>query len=127
MGTKAGNMGMYDPSPATSTCGKKGQPIPSNENLQKGRHVTLEGHGEKRVMQRCRGWVRTDVLHHYQAVNYGVVLLLCCIFDGLVDHWCTDVSLLWGTPKRNAAALLHDNNIRNSRLLAYCISKYYTT
>jgi hypothetical protein len=43
------------------------RPIPSNVNLKKERPVciffTLEGHGDhnvKRVMQRGRGWVRTE-------------------------------------------------------------------
>ncbi len=35
----------------------------------------------------------------------------CCIADGWVDHWCTDLYLVWRKPNRNAAAFLH--NLRN--------------
>ena len=38
-----------------------------------------------------------------------------CIVDGWVDHWCSDVSLLWRKPNRNAAAFLH--NLRNDQFL----------
>ncbi|EFX88314.1 hypothetical protein DAPPUDRAFT_96205 [Daphnia pulex] len=51
---------------ARKTCQKEVGPIPRNFNLQKERAVrlsfTFEGHGDhyiKRVMQWCRGWVRT--------------------------------------------------------------------
>jgi hypothetical protein len=47
--------------------------------------------------------------------NYGVVLLLCV--DGWVDHWCTDVFLVWRIPYRNAAALLPKSDLRNDQLL----------
>ncbi|EFX84787.1 hypothetical protein DAPPUDRAFT_238135 [Daphnia pulex] len=57
-------------------------------------------------------------------VNYGVVLLL-----GVSS--LTDVSLVWRKPNRNAAASLHDNDIRNSRKAPeYYTSKapeYYTS
>ncbi|EFX89406.1 hypothetical protein DAPPUDRAFT_233281 [Daphnia pulex] len=53
--------GKAHPSPATTTCKRKGTPIPRNFNLQKERAVrlsfTFEGHGDhyiKRVMQWCR-------------------------------------------------------------------------
>jgi hypothetical protein len=39
----------------------------------------------------------------------------CCILDGWVDCWCSDVSLVWRKPNRNAAAFLH--NLRNDQLL----------
>ncbi|EFX82268.1 hypothetical protein DAPPUDRAFT_241528 [Daphnia pulex] len=56
-------------------------PIPQQRHLQKERLVciSIEGHGDhfvKGVMQWCRGWVRTGLLHHYLEVNYGVLLLL---------------------------------------------------
>ncbi|EFX78286.1 hypothetical protein DAPPUDRAFT_246521 [Daphnia pulex] len=58
--------GKAHPPPATTTCKRKGTPIPRNFNLQTERAVrlsfTFEGHGDhyiKRVMQWCRGWVRT--------------------------------------------------------------------
>ncbi|XP_046646148.1 uncharacterized protein LOC124336399 isoform X2 [Daphnia pulicaria] len=41
----------------------------------------------------------------------------CCIVDGWVDHWCTDVFLLWRILNRTATALLHNNNLRNDQLL----------
>ncbi|XP_046653241.1 uncharacterized protein LOC124343801 [Daphnia pulicaria] len=43
--------------------------------------------------------------------------VVCCIVDGWVDHWCTDVFLVWRIPNRNAAALLPKSNLRNDQLL----------
>jgi hypothetical protein len=50
---------------------------------------------------------------------------LCCIVDGWVDHWCTEVSWVWRMPNRNAAALLHNNNIRNNQLLYHQGSRVF--
>ncbi|EFX84845.1 hypothetical protein DAPPUDRAFT_238258 [Daphnia pulex] len=137
------------------------RPNPSNVNLQNEMPVcmsfTLEGHGDlyvKRVMQWCRGWVRTDVLHHYQTEkrrrkisrvsisdtattaahspsaffpvlpvrNHGQqwrrAPVGCCIVDGST----TGVPMspgVWRMPNRNAAALLHNNIIATTG--------YYTT
>jgi hypothetical protein len=53
----------------------------------------------------------------YRPVNYSVVLLLIVVplMTGLT--WCTHVSWVWWIPNRNAAALLHNNSIRNYQLL----------
>ncbi|XP_046444625.1 uncharacterized protein LOC124194462 [Daphnia pulex] len=56
-------------------------------------------------------------------VSYAVG---CCIVDGWVDHWCTDVSWVWRIPNRNAAALLPKSNLRNDQLNCTEVSKYYT-
>jgi hypothetical protein len=42
-------------------------------------------------------------------INYSV-------FDGWVDHWCIDFTLVWWIPNRSAIALLQ-NTIRKNRLL----------
>jgi hypothetical protein len=43
----------------------------------------------------------------------------CCIVDGWVDCWCSDVSLVWRKPNRNAAAFLL--NLRNDQFLHRCL------
>ncbi len=47
----------------------------------------------------------------------------CCIVDGWVDRWCTDVSSVWRKPNRNAADFLH-----NYATTSACteVFKYYT-
>ncbi|XP_046631996.1 uncharacterized protein LOC124311511 [Daphnia pulicaria] len=42
---------------------------------------------------------------------------VCCIVDGWVDHWCTDVFLVGRVPNRNTAALLPKSNLRNDQFL----------
>ena len=44
--------------------------IRSNVNLQKERTVTLEGHGEKRVMQQCRGFLQLTTLSLLGVVSF---------------------------------------------------------
>ncbi|XP_046631879.1 uncharacterized protein LOC124311431 [Daphnia pulicaria] len=39
----------------------------------------------------------------------------CCIVDGWVNRWCSDVSLVWRKPNCNAATFLH--NLRNDQFL----------
>ncbi|EFX85138.1 hypothetical protein DAPPUDRAFT_238160 [Daphnia pulex] len=76
-------------------------PIPSHVNLKKERPVciffTLEGHGGHNA-------------------SYAV---------WWVDHWCTDVFLVWRLPNRNAAAFPKATYATTS----YCtkVYKYYTT
>ncbi len=41
----------------------------------------------------------------------------CCIADCWFVHWCTDVSWEYQISEHNAAVLLHNNIIRNDRLL----------
>jgi hypothetical protein len=54
----------------------------------------------------------------YRLVNKVSYTVGCCIVDGWVDNWCTDVSWVWRKPNRNAAAaLLPKNNLRNDQLL----------
>jgi hypothetical protein len=57
----------------------------------------------------------------YCLVNYGVVLLLgvVAIVDGWVDCWCSDVSLVWRKPNRNAAAFLL--NLSNDQFMHRCL------
>jgi hypothetical protein len=43
----------------------------------------------------------------------------CCIVDGWVDHWCTDVSWVWRIPNRNAAV--------SHTTTTYATTSYYTT
>jgi hypothetical protein len=43
----------------------------------------------------------------------------CCIVDGWVDRWFSDVSLVWRKHNRNAAAFLH--NLRNDQFLHRCL------
>ncbi len=50
---------------------------------------------------------------------------MCCIVDGWVDHWCTDVFLVWRIPNRNTAALLPQSNATTSPCTE--VYKYYTT
>ncbi|EFX84783.1 hypothetical protein DAPPUDRAFT_238126 [Daphnia pulex] len=51
------------------------RPIPSNVNLQR-RKGQFACPSRSKVTEIIKGWVRTGVLHYYQAVNYGVLLLL---------------------------------------------------
>ncbi len=46
-----------------------------------------------------------------------IIIIVCWIIDGWVDHWCTDVFLVWLLPNRNAAALLLKSNLSNDQLL----------
>ncbi|EFX85613.1 hypothetical protein DAPPUDRAFT_98703 [Daphnia pulex] len=92
-------------------------PIPSNFILQKERPVciSIEGHGDhyvKRVMQWCRGWVRTG---RFSSLSRSELWRRSAVGYRCVDHWCTDVSWAWRIPNRNAAVLLPNNIKRNDQ------------
>ncbi len=66
----------------------------------------------------CQLFLKINIQIVYRLVNCRLAAV-GCILDGWVDHWCTQVSRVWWIPNRNSAVLLHNNNMRNNRILQH--------
>jgi hypothetical protein len=63
-------------------------------------------------------FIENEFSNTFCIVNYGVVgAVWYCIIDGCVVHECTDVPWVSWIVNLNTLALLHNNNMRNNRLL----------
>ncbi|EFX86658.1 hypothetical protein DAPPUDRAFT_236590 [Daphnia pulex] len=63
---------------------------------------TFEGHGYHYLT--ITGIIDGLVDHERKSELWRRAAVGCCIVDGWVDHWCTDVSWVWRIPNRNVAA-----------------------